>query len=243
MRLAMFGATDVGKVRKNNQDRYYCDHRQGIAIVCDGIGGRKGGDIAAQLTVDGLKKAFLESEFLASTDVAPFLYGAIDRVNSRVIKEGTDFPKYQGMGTTVNFLLFEDRKVSIAHVGDSRTYLYQDGNLWQLTIDHNIETFLKRGLLQPHDIGPGIKDSALVRSVGLMNRLECDLYEVPIMPGQILITCSDGLFGMVSDERILEIIMDHSENVKNLAQELVDEANRKGGRDNITVVVTQILEK
>lgn len=239
----MFGATDIGKVRKNNQDRFYCDYRQGIAIVCDGIGGRKGGDIAAQLTVDALKKSFLESDFLASSDVAPFLYGAIDRVNSRVIREGIDFPKYQGMGTTVDFLLFDDRKLSIAHVGDSRTYLYQDGNLWQLTIDHNIETFLRRGLLQPHEIGPGVKDSALVRSVGLMTRLECDLYEVPIQPGQMIVTCSDGLFGMVSDERILEILVDFKDNLKELVKELIDEANRKGGRDNITVVVTQILEK
>lgn len=241
MRIEMSGLTDIGRVRKANQDAMYYDPMQGIVVVADGIGGRKGGEIASQTAVDGLRKAFLECDRLRHEEISPFLVTAVDQINQKIIQKGyaTD---HQGMGTTLNCLLYVGDRVYIAHVGDSRTYLLYKKNMWQLTIDHNIKMFVERGWMDRSAISPGAKDEALVRSLGLTDRVEVDVYDMKIKPGEIFITCSDGLSGMVSDQKMVSIIQRHENNLDNMAKALVDEANKNGGRDNITVVVTKIGE-
>lgn len=235
----MAGASHIGRVRKSNQDSFFFDESLGFVVVCDGIGGRKGGDIASQLAVEGIKTEFLKADRLRYDEISPFLCSAIDGVNQKIIQRGQAEEK-PGMGTTINCLMFVGDRLHIGHVGDSRTYLYYQGHLWQLTLDHNLKMMLDRGWMNRHDLAPGAKEEALVRSLGLSERCDVDIYDIHVQPGQLFITCSDGLTGMLSDRMIAAIVEKNENQIDQLPQLLTAEANRRGGRDNITVVVTQV---
>lgn len=242
MRVRMAGSTDIGRVRKMNQDSMFYDDVQGLAIVADGIGGRKGGEIASRMAVEGLRKAFLESDVIRHEEIKPFLTNSFDRINQKIIERGAEDVERAGMGTTLNCLMFVGDRLHIAHVGDSRTYMFHKGHLWQLTIDHSVKTFVERGWIPKSQVQQGMRDSALVRSLGLTQRCEMDLYEVPLRSGEIFLTCSDGLSGMVDDRRMAAIIRAHEDNIEKLPRALIAEANKNGGRDNITVVISQVDE-
>lgn len=153
----MIGATDVGRRRKSNQDSLYYDEPAGFGIVADGIGGRSGGEIASSMAVNGLRKAFLNSERIRHEEITPFLVNAVDRMNLEIVERGRRETEIQGMGTTLNCLMFVGDKLHIAHVGDSRTYLYYKKHLYQLTLDHSVGNFLERGWLPKSAVAPGEK--------------------------------------------------------------------------------------
>jgi protein phosphatase len=243
MRIRMAGGTDVGRKRKANQDSIFFDEALGLGVVADGIGGRKGGEIASSIAVDSMKKVFRTAETIRHGEVNGFLVTAIDTVNSEILTRGRLEPEIAGMGTTLNCLVFVGDRLHLAHVGDSRTYLYQDGQLFQLTIDHNVATFAARGWLRSDQVMPGAKDEALVKALGLGPNCEADIYEAQVTPGQIFLTCSDGLSGMVSDSEIAAIIRKNHTRVDQLPSLLIAAANAGGGRDNITVLVSEIKEK
>jgi protein phosphatase len=118
--------------------------------------------------------------------------------------------------------------------------LFQDGHIFQLTIDHNVGTFSARGWLRSEQVLPGAKDEALVKALGLGPNCEADIYEAQVKPGQIFITCSDGLTGMVPDQEIATIVRRNIQNIDGLPGLLIAAANAAGGRDNITVLVTEV---
>jgi serine/threonine protein phosphatase PrpC len=240
MRIRMAGATDVGRKRKSNQDSIFFDETQGIGVVADGIGGRKGGEVASSIAVDSIKKAFQSVEMIRHGEVNGFLVTAIDTLNADILARGQFEPEIAGMGTTVNCLAFVGDRLHLAHIGDSRTYLYQDGQIFQLTIDHNVGTFAARGLLKGDIAAYGAKEEALVKALGLNPICEADIYEMQVKPGQIFITCSDGLSGMVPDNEIAAIIRKNQSKLTELPKLLISAANAAGGRDNITVLVTEI---
>jgi protein phosphatase len=236
----MTGATDIGRKRKANQDSIFYDETQGLGIVADGIGGRKGGEIASSIAVNSMKRAFMGVDVIRHGEVNGFLVGAIDELNSDIIMRGQVEPEFAGMGTTVNCLVFVGDRLHLAHVGDSRTYLYYNGHLFQLTIDHNVSTFSAKGWLKPEQVVPGARDEALVKALGLHANCEADIYEVALMPGQIFLTCSDGLSGMISDQEIATIIRKNYSKFDAIPQTLIAAANHAGGRDNITVLLTEV---
>lgn len=240
LQVRMVGATDVGRRRKSNQDSIYYDEPSGLGIVADGIGGRNGGEIASSMAVNGLRKAFLASERIRHEEVGPFLINAIDQQNAEILERGRREPEINGMGTTLNCLMFVGDKLHIAHVGDSRTYLYYKKHLFQLTLDHSVGNFLERGWIPKSAVQAGAKQGALVKAIGLADRCEIDLYEIRIKPGELFITCSDGLSGMVDDQRIAQIVAENYDNFENLPKILIDAANRGGGKDNITVLCSLV---
>jgi protein phosphatase len=144
------------------------------------------------------------------------------------------------MGTTLNCLMFVGDKLHLAHVGDSRTYLYYKKHLFQLTLDHNVAVFLERGWLPKSAVQPGAKDGALVRAMGLADHCDVDIYEIPLKPGQVFLTCSDGLSGMVDDRRIAQLITENLDQFDMLPKVLIDAANAAGGKDNITVLLSHV---
>jgi protein phosphatase len=236
----MAGLSDIGRRRKANQDSMYFDSAHGMAIVADGIGGRRGGEVASSMAVAGLKQAFMSADKIRHEEVAGFLGATVDQVNQEILVHGQVNAEVEGLGTTLNGLVFVGSRLYIAHVGDSRTYMLKGGNFWQLTIDHNIETFVRRGWMPKSVLEGQNKASALVRSLGLTPKVEIDVYEVELSGGETFVTCSDGLSGMVEDRRIAEILARNIRAHEKLPKLLVDEANRNGGRDNITVVVSQV---
>ncbi len=240
MQVRMIGATDVGRRRKSNQDSLYYDELSNFGIVADGIGGRKGGEIASSIAVNGLRKAFMNSDRIRHEEVGPFLTSAVDKMNSEILERGRKEQEILGMGTTLNCLMFVGEKLHIAHVGDSRTYLYYKKHLFQLTLDHSVGNFLERGWLPKSAVQPGAKEGALVRALGLGERIDVDIYEIALKPGQLFLTCSDGLTGMVEDRRIAQIITENLDQFESLPKLLIDAANAAGGRDNITVLLSHV---
>lgn len=240
MRIRMAGATDIGLKRKANQDSIFYDEPHGLGIVADGIGGRRGGEVASSIAVNSLRKLFLDSDLIKYGEISSFLAGTIDRINLDIIARGQLEPEIAGMGTTLNCLLFVADKVHIAHVGDSRTYLFQNDHLFQLTLDHNVQMFAERGWLKPGQIAPNAKQEALVRALGLAPGCETDVYEMALRPGQLFLTCSDGLSGMISDQEIADILRKYRKRFDDLPRKLIEAANAGGGRDNITVLVSEV---
>jgi len=240
VQVRMIGATDIGRRRKNNQDSLYYDELASFGMVADGIGGRKGGDIASSMAVNGLRKAFMNSDRIRHEEVGPFLTSSIDRMNAEILERGRREQEILGMGTTLNCLMFVGEKLHIAHVGDSRTYLYYKKHLFQLTLDHSVGNFLERGWLPKSAVQTGAKEGALVRAMGLGERIDVDIYEILLKPGQMFLTCSDGLTGMVEDRRIAQIITENLDQFESLPKLLIDAANSSGGKDNITVLLSHV---
>ena len=240
MRVRMSGATDIGRKRKGNQDSIFFDESHGMGVVADGIGGRKGGEIASSIAVNSMKRSFQAADAIRHGEVNSFLISSIDQLNEDILSRGQAEPEIAGMGTTLNCLAFVGDRLHLAHIGDSRTYLYQDGQIFQLTIDHNVGTFAERGWLKPHQIVPGARDEALVKGLGLGPSCEVDIYEIPLKFGQIYITCSDGLSGMISDQEIANIVRKNYGKLDTLPKLLIDAANAAGGRDNITVLLSEV---
>lgn len=240
MIVRMYGATDVGRSRKMNQDNFFFDARQGLVVVADGIGGRKAGEVASSLAVSGIRSQFKKLQTLRPEEVATFLSDSVSRANRNILERGQMDPAVEGMGTTINCLLFVGGKVFIAHIGDSRTYLLFGGGIWQLTLDHSIEIYLKRGWLAEESLDSNARPGALVRALGLSSQVDVDLYEKDIKQKEIYLTCSDGLTSMVSDRQILKIVKEHRHCMETVPQMLIDQANLNGGRDNITVVLAEV---
>jgi PPM family protein phosphatase len=235
----MYGASDVGRVRKSNQDAFYCSPSQGIAVVADGIGGRKGGEIASRIVVDGMRKAIVEVPTLRPEEVGNFIIASIDQLNQDVIISGVN-RGLAGMGTTLECLVFIDNQIHLAHVGDSRTLLFSQKHLWQLTIDHNVKNFVDRGWIDKSELGSESRQEALIKSVGLSPRCEIDLYCKKLEPGEIYLTCSDGLTSMVDPRRINQIINDNLDSLEKIPELLIAKANQNGGKDNVTVVISAV---
>lgn len=242
MRVRMAGATDVGRRRKSNQDSIYFDEPAGFGIVADGIGGRNGGEVASSLAVNGLRRAFMNCERIRHEEINTFLISSIDRANLDIVERGRKDKQVTGMGTTLNCIMFVGDRMHVAHVGDSRTYLYYKKHIFLLTLDHSVRNFLDRGWLPKSAVQAGAKDGALVRAMGLSERCDVDIYEMELKPGQIFLTCSDGLSGMVEERKLAQIITENLSRFEKLPRILIDAANAAGGKDNVTVLLSKVAQ-
>lgn len=252
MRLKMYGGTDVGLVRSSNQDAHFFSADYGIAIVSDGMGGHQGGEIASELTVTGLRDAFLSSSQILVENVRGFLDDVLGRINTDIRARGAADERLRGMGATVNYLMFAAGQVAIGHAGDSRTYLARgwrrpDGSrshsLWQLTVDHNVGTFIDRGIfVEGRDYRAGAMNeklrARLTRGMGVVADLSADLYSRRLQEGDVYLTCSDGLHGFATDTEILRALVMGP--LSKAPTRLIELAKSKGAPDNVTMVVTAV---
>ena len=248
MPLMMYGETDQGLVRSSNQDAFFFSKEYGVVIVSDGMGGHKGGEIASRLAVDGLRDAFLATSQILPENVGSFLDDVLRNINAEILRQSEENEKLRGMGATINYLQFACGMVAIGHAGDSRTYLLrtekkENGeiqcHMWQLTIDHNVGTFVERGLLKLGGKEKTLTDrqkSRLMRGMGVMADLKADLYTRQLQDGDILLTCSDGLHGYVSEDSIVQTIC--AGPLSEAPQRLIALVKSAGAPDNVTVVVS-----
>jgi serine/threonine protein phosphatase PrpC len=251
--IRAFGITDVGRKRKHNEDNFAFDVNEGLFIVADGMGGHAAGEVASKITVETI------GEFIAATRQKeeatwPFKYNheldfnsnrlavAIEKANERVMAAVAAQPWLKGMGTTVVAGLLNEKLLSLAHVGDSRAYLFRDGQLSRLTDDHSwVHEQVTAGILTEEEAKTHPLKNVVTRALGGGPSVSPDLQELVFSAGDRFLFCSDGLTTMVSDEEI----HDAAEEIKAtpaLCKHLVDLANEKGGVDNITVVVVDILD-
>jgi PPM family protein phosphatase len=251
--IEAYGLTDVGKKRKHNEDAYALDESEGLFIVADGMGGHAAGEVAAKITVETI------GEFIAATRQKeeatwPFKYNhellfnsnrlaiAIEKANERVMSAVAAQPWLKGMGTTVVAGLLNEKILSLAHVGDSRAYLYRGGELTRLTDDHSwVHEQVSAGILTEDEAKTHPLKNVVTRALGGGASVAPDLREMEFFPGDAFLFCSDGLTTMLSDEEIRDCVaVDEKKNAEALCQDLVDLANEKGGVDNITVVFVRI---
>ncbi|RYZ67285.1 MAG: serine/threonine-protein phosphatase [Proteobacteria bacterium] len=239
--VAAVAQTDKGQRRRRNEDSYLLSEEHDLFMVADGMGGYAGGDVASQLAIDTVGKAFNSDRFpvqsVDSNRPVPGLQlvSAIESAHKAVVAHAHANPEYEGMGTTIVGARFlkKKRRVYIAYVGDSRCYRLRNGTLKQLTVDHTLEA---RGV-------PAPMGSAIRRAVGVGRRVKVDLLVDVPQPEDVYLLCSDGLNKMVSDEKICATMlstMTNSSDMQLVARELVQSANAAGGKDNITALVAQV---
>jgi PPM family protein phosphatase len=251
--IQAYGLTDVGRKRKHNEDAFALDVNEGLFIVADGMGGHAAGEVASKITVETI------GEFIAATRQKeeatwPFKYNheldfnsnrlavAIEKANERVMAAVAAQPWLKGMGTTVVAGLLNEKILSLAHVGDSRAYLFRDGQLSRLTDDHSwVHEQVTAGILTEEEAKTHPLKNVVTRALGGGPSVSPDLQELVFSPGDRFLFCSDGLTTMVSDEEIHDAAATIKETQK-VCRHLVDLANEKGGVDNITVVLVDIAD-
>ncbi len=233
--------TDVGRVSKQNEDYAAMFHWQQwtLLVLCDGMGGVKGGQIASRLAVETMGEYFKRGIEEPET----FFREAVALANRVVRKRAEQQPELAGMGTTAVMLLHDGEKAYHAHVGDSRLYLYRGGKLQLLTRDHSyVGELVQRGLIDPEEAHTHPERNKITRCIGVLNsEPEIAPEPIPLQPGDIFLLCSDGLTDMVPEVQIGEILFREKE-PEAAAEALIREANRRGGRDNITVQLLKVPE-
>ncbi len=246
MRLRVGAATDTGRVRELNEDVYASRADRGLFVVCDGMGGAPAGEVASQLALDAiLEQLEIDRDGGAPADAGyqPHtnrLAAAVRRSNQVIYDQAQRNVRQAEMGTTVVGAWIAEHIASVAHVGDSRAYLWRDQRLEPLTRDHSLaEALLQAGLLDPNDSQQAEEQNVLIRVLGREPDVEVDVTEVPVQPGDYLLLCSDGLTRMVADPIVADAIVKLRE-PQRICDALVDAANRNGGTDNITVVVVEV---
>ena len=223
--------TDTGRKRRHNEDVYVVDPP--IFAIADGMGGAKAGEVAAGLAADVLRGEGGSGEEALVT--------LIQEANRRVYERAAEDTAKSGMGTTMTVALLEDGRVRIGHVGDSRAYLLRDGELSQLTDDHSLVGELVRsGKLAPEEADTHPQRSVITRVLGTDPDVDVDTITIETRSGDLFLLCSDGLYSMVGNERILELVERNRRDLDAAAKALVAAANKGGGDDNITVVAFEI---
>src|SRR6266850_5856737 len=211
-------ATDMGLKRTNNEDSYGCwlpddpeeRERRGLLLtVADGMGGVKGGEVASRITVEALMRAYRDAP---GADIAEDLHGAVVTANAMVHRESVQHPELSGMGTTCTAAVVRGRDLYIAHVGDSRAYLVRSGRIRQLTHDHSLVGQLVRDRqLTAEQARTDPRRNVVTRSVGIGAEVDVDAERMsePLRHGDVLILCTDGLHGLVSDEELSAAVTRH----------------------------------
>lgn len=252
MRLRVAGRTDVGQKRAINEDAFACHPEIGVLVVCDGMGGEAAGEIASHLAVETISRQLNGADSwargpspLPASGFLPRtrrLESALQLSNRAIYEQAHKVTEQTGMGTTVVGAWIQDNLLSLAHVGDSRAYLWRHGSLERLTNDHSlVEEMLRAGLWTPEQARTSKQQSVLLRVLGREAEVEVDVAEIPILPGDYLLICSDGLNRMVPDESLADTIT-QLRDPGAICDSLIAQANENGGVDNITVVVAEIRE-
>jgi PPM family protein phosphatase len=226
--------TDVGRQRNANEDSYFA--RSPVFVVADGMGGAQAGEVASQTATE----VFDDGLGAGAPEAA--LERVVQEANQRIHRLAESDPSTAGMGTTLTAAVLkpEEQEVAIAHVGDSRAYRLRSGKLEQLTTDHSlVEELRRKGQLTDEQASDHPQRSIITRALGPEEVVEVDKRTVPARPGDVFLLCSDGLTTMVAEERIARILAGAT-SLDAGVRALVDEANRAGGRDNITAIAFRV---
>jgi serine/threonine protein phosphatase PrpC len=233
--LEFSGKSDIGMRRANNQDSILLNAKNKIFAVADGMGGHSGGEVASSLAVKTLEKIFPE---IKAPGIAERISETIRICNQVIYEQSQADPKLRGMGTTLSAAILDEDSVHIGQVGDSRVYMYRNGELFQVTEDHSqVYELLKAGLISETNIGT-FQKNVITRSVGYEPEVQVDLFSRKLKKGDRYMICSDGLSGMVSNEQIAQIMQNFS--VEEAVNNLVELANLQGGEDNVSVIIFEV---
>jgi serine/threonine protein phosphatase PrpC len=238
------GRTETGYVRASNQDALALLNDCGVWIVADGMGGHPAGDIAAQTAVAvATKRARERASWLHEhpSNAAEFMTDLVTSANRRIHDLMKAKPSLRGMGTTLVALAMKPSPLPVAHIahlGDSRAYLYRAGQLKQLTRDHTlVQKLVQRGLIDEATALTHPERHVLAKGLGMGPDMQPELTSIPVIPHDLIVLCSDGLTKMLTDTAIASILSRADGNPDRACHNLIDEALNRGGEDNVTVIV------
>jgi protein phosphatase len=253
MRLSQAGTSDVGRKRTHNEDAYLLLPEENLFCVADGMGGHASGEVAARIAVEEMAEFFRmtgrdeDATWPFKLDPAHAyddnrLLTGVKLANLRIFERAATDQRLRGMGTTLVAVSFPrgGREVVVGHVGDSRAYLLRGGGIRQITEDHSLlNDYKKTRALTPEEIEAFPHKNVIVRALGMKDTVEVDVHREELQDGDVLLLCSDGLSGMVPDDRMAELVRGYPKDLRGAAQALVDAANEAGGQDNVTCVLVQ----
>lgn len=242
--MNIWGITDPGIVRQQNQDYYHIEQIEegmGLALVCDGMGGAKAGNVASRLAVETFLEAAREqSASQWKTDPEAVLHLSAEQANQAVHRKAASDPDCQGMGTTMVAVLVIGGMAYLLNIGDSRAYLIRPDGIERITRDHSVvEALVARGEITPEQARQHPQKNLITRALGAEANVRADLYRQEVGPGDTLLLCSDGLVNVVNDQEILYEVLHGGPN-ENCCQRLLDIALSRGAPDNVTAVLIQI---
>lgn len=239
------GMTDIGLVRKNNEDNFGYDLRHGIFVVCDGMGGQQAGELASKIAVDTILAYYRETPDTTSDGVNRFegvseragdLGAAIQLANQAIHDAGARDVSIAGMGSTIVAVVVEGDQFSIANVGDSRIYLIRKKEIAQLTQDHSlVMEQVRRGLMTLEEAETSKMQNVIVRALGTDDTVEPDLADHEFSSEDVLLLCSDGLSRYVKEEKMAEAV--NQESLEQACSDLIEAAKAGGSDDNITCLL------
>ncbi len=241
--MRIIARTDSGKVRSSNQDSYAAgEFRNGVAwaVVCDGMGGNVGGNVASSTAVRSISERITTAyrENMSSSSIKNLLVTAITNANFEIYDMAAANPELTGMGTTVVAAIMDENNIYVAHAGDSRAYLYTKNEIRQITRDHSVvQKMIEDGKITEAEAHRHPSKNLITRALGVDESLRVDFTEESISPKTLLLICTDGLTNYVTDEEIHKTILEGRQS--DFASTLVDLANEHGGGDNITVVAVE----
>lgn len=241
--MEVYFQSDIGKRRKSNQDytaTFTNQKNQLLALLADGMGGHQAGDIASRQAVEEIGIAWEATTIDDSEKAVQWFLQHIQQTNQRIFEKGQSQPTLSGMGTTLEVVTLLDNHLALAHVGDSRIYLFREQRLIALTEDHSlVNALLKSGEITQEMAENHPRKNIITRSLGMPGSLEVDVAIHKIEDHDQLLLCSDGLTNMVSEPKITQILLEAA-SLQDASQRLIDEANAKGGLDNITVLLIDV---
>ena len=251
-KLKFAALSDTGKVRTNNEDNFLLAPELELALVADGMGGHNSGEVASAMAVKvtrdkyesmvrtGLKPAPYDDKFTLESNRLSF---AIQLANSVIFEAGNSGADNKGMGTTLSAALLKKTRLCVAHIGDSRVYLFRAGALKQISEDHSlVMEHVRKGLLTKEQAEASPLQNILTRALGAQKTPAVDVYEFELQPGDRVLLCTDGLFKAVKEPSIAALLRAQPDDAK-ACRELVDVGNANGGPDNITVALGSVAKK
>ncbi|MCA3154667.1 MAG: Stp1/IreP family PP2C-type Ser/Thr phosphatase [Burkholderiales bacterium] len=249
VRLEFTSATDPGMVRAHNEDSVAVSAQYGLAVLADGMGGYNAGEVAALMATASLRHqieaALTENPHIFEAEAVElwhqWLQSHIQHVNLDIYEAGLSNEEFSGMGTTLVMALFYGQRLLVAHIGDSRLYRLRHGNFLQITRDHSLlQAEIDVGLITPEEARHALHKNLVTRAVGVTPFVSADMQELDTQAGDTYLLCSDGLTDMVEDEIIAAILENQKYSLEAKASLLINSANDRGGRDNISVILIRI---
>ncbi|RIX40754.1 MAG: Stp1/IreP family PP2C-type Ser/Thr phosphatase [Rhodocyclales bacterium GT-UBC] len=242
--------TDPGLVRSHNEDAVFADAETGLAVLADGMGGYKAGEVASGMATAMLartlgnllaKKEGGRFSYSPSMDVAHHLAEEIATVNSAIFNAAASQSRYAGMGTTLVVACYVDNALVVAHLGDSRLYRLRENRFEQLTRDHSLlQEQIDCGMISVDEARFSNNRNLVTRALGVDPVVEPEIHQHDVQVGDTYLICSDGLTDMVDDDEIALTVQTLNENLLLAADQLIHLANDNGGRDNISVILVKV---
>ncbi len=240
MHITCAARTDVGLIRSGNEDNYMMIPERGVFIVADGMGGHAAGEVASEMAVRIISQDLGSFKGVSADEAATRMTNAIRQANAAIYERTLSEHDKRGMGTTSTVLVLHGTRYLVGQVGDSRGYLLRDGVFHQLTKDHSyVQEQVDAGYLTPDQARTHPYANVITRCVGASGDVTPDLFSGVVRAGDVFLLASDGLTGMLEDE-VLAAILQSDGTPEKWVDRLVAEANRRGGLDNITVIVVRV---